>query len=258
MADFMNDWALVTGASSGIGYELAKLLAADRFSLALVARDEVRLNRVADELRAASGVVVRTLAKDLASPSAPREILDALLDARVSVLVNNAGFGWRAGFADADLQRWLDMMRVNMDAVVQLTRMFVTPMLSRRQGRILNVASTAAFQPGPSSAMYFATKAFVFSFSCAIAEELAGTGITVTTLFPGPTRTQFHARAGIQASMGRLHVMEAETVARIGYRALMKGKHIVIPGMVNKITSLLANWAPTRLTAKAVKRLNAR
>jgi len=254
----MNDWALITGASAGIGRELAGLFASDHFNLAVVARNKNRLEQIAEEFRARHGVLVKVLAKDLADAAAPREIFEALRDTPVSVLVNNAGFGWQDAFAEGELPRWLDMMHVNMDAVAELTHRFVPPMLARRAGRILNVASTAAFQPGPFTTIYFATKAFVYSFSCALAEELAGTGITVTAFCPGATRTEFHERAGMQPSLRHWFSMDADKVARIGYRGLMRGKRIVIPGLLNKITSALAKAAPTRLTARAVRKINER
>lgn len=252
----MSDWALITGASSGIGYELARLFAADHFNLALVARDKARLEKVAAELRAGHGITTQVLAYDLSGAGAPGEIFDELRGTPVSVLVNNAGFGWRGAFAQGGLQHSLDMMHVNMDALVRLTHLFVQPMLNRRAGCILNVASTAAFQPGPFANIYFATKAFVHSFSCALAEELAGTGITVTTFCPGTTRTAFFERAGMKALGRDLVMMEADTVARIGYRGLMQGKRLVIPGVLNKISSALAKGAPTWLTTKAVRKLN--
>src|SRR4051812_7444165 len=172
----MNEWALITGASAGIGHELAKIFAAEKFNLVLVARNEARLKKVAEELRAKYGIETMILVKDLSLSNAPQEIFDALRDTPISVLVNNAGFGWRGAFAECDLQHQaLEMMHLNMDSLVALTRLFVTPMLARKQGRILNVASTAAFQPGPFANIYFATKAFVLSFSTALSEELEGT-----------------------------------------------------------------------------------
>src|SRR5581483_3245982 len=180
----MNDWVLITGASSGIGRELARLFAADHFNLILLARHEARLNEVATELRAQHGIETRVLPKDLAAPNAAQEIFDALRDTPVSILVNNAGFGIHGLFAQKSLAEQTDLMQVNMVALVQLTHLFLQPMLQRRRGRILNVASTAAFQPGPTINVYFASKAFVHSFSYALAEELTGTGISVTTLCP--------------------------------------------------------------------------
>jgi len=253
----MSKWALITGASSGIGYELAKLFAADRYNLVLIARNETRLKHVADELQTTHGISVRVLPKDLSQATAPGEIFQALRDTPVSVLVNNAGFGWRGQFCQGDLPLSLEMMRVNMDSLVQLAHLFAQPMVTRGEGRILNVASTAAFQPGPWTAIYYASKAFVFSFSVALAEELAGTGVTVTTFCPGATRTEFFERANMQRSSGLVRLMAAEKVTRIGYRGLMSGKRIVTPGVMNKITSTIARCLPARLTARIVRKINA-
>ncbi len=255
----MNEWALITGASTGIGHELAKVFAAEKFNLVLIARNEARLQKVADELRAQHGTETKILVKDLFLPNAPQEIFEALRDTPIAVLVNNAGFGWRGTFAECDLQQHaLDMMHVNMDSLVALTRLFTPPMLARKQGRILNVASTAAFQPGPFANIYFATKSFVLSFSIALAEELAGTGVSVTALCPGSTRTEFFERAGMQNLRKDWHMMDADVVARAGYRGLMRGKRVVIPGLLNLLTSKLTNFVPTSITTKIVRKLNAK
>jgi short-subunit dehydrogenase len=254
----MKDSALITGATAGIGYELAKCFAADGFNLVLIARDEARLKNVATELQNAHKIEAIVLPKDLSNSSAPREIFETLRDTSVSVLVNNAGFGSRGAFAEEKLELSLNMMHVNMDALVQLTHLFLQPMLKRRQGRILNVASTAGFQPGPFTNIYYATKAFVFSFSVALAEELADTGITVTTLCPGFTKTEFHQRAGMQRSSRWLPMMSAEDVARIGYRGLITGKPIIIPGWRNKITAAVSPRLPATFTARIVRRMNGR
>ena len=251
----MKNWALITGGSAGIGYELAKLFAADRFNLVLISRNEARLKQVAEEFRAKHGIEVKVLARDLSVAAAPTEIFEKLRDTPVSVLVNNAGFGWRGAFVEGDLQRSLDMMHVNMDALVALAHGFAQLMLERREGRILNVASTAAFQPGPTAAIYFATKAFVYSFSCALAEELAGTGVTVTALCPGSTRTEFHERARMQRSARQMPMMDARVVAEIGYRGLMRGKRVVIPGVMNKMTAVLGKGLPERVTSRIVRKL---
>jgi uncharacterized protein len=253
----MNEWALITGASAGIGHELAKVFAAEKFNLVLVARNEARLKKVAEELRAQYGIETRILVKDLSLSNAPQEVFDAMRDTPISVLVNNAGFGWRGAFAECDLQHQaLEMMHLNMDSLVALTRLFVTPMLARKQGRVLNVASTAAFQPGPFANIYFATKAFVLSFSTALSEELEGTGVTVTVLCPGSTRTEFFERAGMQNMRPEWHMMDADVVARAGFRGLMRGKRVVIPGGLNKLTAKLANFVPTSLATKTVRKLN--
>lgn len=253
----MNQWALITGGSAGIGHELAKVFAANKFNLVLVARNEVRLKQVADELRTKHSIESKILVKDLALPAAPQEIFDALRDTPISVLVNNAGFGWRGAFAEGDLQQnTLDMMHVNMDSLVTLTRLFLPSMLARKSGRIMNVASTAAFQPGPFSNIYFATKAFVFSFSTALSEELNGTSVTATVLCPGPTQTEFFERAGMTNYRKGVVMMDSSVVAKIGYDGLMRGKRIVIPGVLNQITARLARCMPTRFTARIVRKIN--
>jgi uncharacterized protein len=254
----MKEFALITGATAGIGYELAKLFAADHFNLALVARDEARLKKVAAELQSTHHIEAIVLPKDLSNTAAPREIFDALHDTPVSVLINNAGFGSQGAFAVEKLELSLSMMHVNMDALVQLTQLFLQPMFKRKSGRILNVASTAGFQPGPFTNIYYATKAFVFSFSVALAEELAGTGITVTTLCPGFTKTEFHERAGFQRSSKWLSMMSAQEVAQIGYRGLMNDKRVVIPGLRNKLTAAVSRRLPATFTARIVRRMNAR
>jgi len=254
----MKEFALITGATAGIGYELAKLFAADNFNLVLIARDEVRLKNVAAELQNAHKIEAIVLPKDLSNDSAPQEIFERLRDTAVSVLVNIAGFGSQGAFIDEKLELSLKMRHVNMDALVELTRLFLPPMLSRRQGRILSVGSTAGFQPVPFTNIYHATKAFVFSFSVALAEELAGTGITVTTLCPGLTKTEFHQRAGVERSSRWLPMMSSQEVARIGYRGLMTGKRIVIPGWRNKLTAAVSRRLPATFTAGIVRRMNGR
>ncbi len=253
----MNNWALITGGSMGIGQELAKVFAANKFNLVLVARNEARLKTVAEELRTAYGIETKILVKDLSLPNAPQEIFEALRDTPISVLVNNAGFGWRGAFVECDLQRQaLDMMHVNMDSLVALTRLFTPSMLARKQGQIMNVASTAAFQPGPFANIYFATKAFVLSFSQALSEELEGTGVTVSALCPGSTRTEFFERAEMKNMRRDGLMMDAGVVAEAGFRGLMRGKRVVIPGWLNKMTATLANFVPTNVTTKIVRRLN--
>src|SRR5581483_5544326 len=166
--------------------------------------------------------------------------------------------GWRGAFVEDDLPHSLEMMHVNMDALVALTRLFAAPMVARRSGRILNVASTAAFQPGPFTNVYFATKAFVVSFSVALAEELADSGVTVSTLCPGSTRTEFFERAGMKNSRRDSLMMDAGKVAEIGYRGLMKGKRVIIPGLLNRAAATLARWMPPTFTAGVVRKVNGR
>jgi len=253
----MKEWALITGATAGIGYELARIFAAHQFNLVLVARNEQRLSGLAADLRSKHNIQSRPLPKDLASPSAPREIFAELAEVPVSVLVNNAGFGTYGPFASTEPKIETAMAQVNMIALMELTHLFLQPMLSRRSGRILNVASTAAFQPGPNMNVYYATKAFVYAFSYALADELAGTGIAVTTLCPGLTRTEFQERARLKP-VGGWPAMEARTVAEIGYRGLMRGKRVVIPGLANKVGAFFARRVPQRLTSAVVRRVHAK
>lgn len=250
---------LITGATSGIGYELAKCFARDQYHLVLVARRHEELTRVAEELTSAHRVSVRVIAKDLAQPSAADEVAAELAreNRPVDVLVNNAGVGTYGRFASADLASETAMIQVNVVALTQLTRLLLPGMLQRGHGRILNVASTAAFQPGPLMSVYYATKAYVLSFSEALANELRGSGVSVTALCPGPTRTNFQQRAGIEHSRvfsGR--IMDASTVARMGYRALMLGKPVVVPGLKNVALMLAVRWFPRRLVTSVVRRLN--
>lgn len=246
----MSKTALITGASSGIGYELAKLFARDRTNLVLVARDESKLNQIAAELQSGTGISVKVVAADLAKPAAPAEIYRATRNGGIVIdyLVNNAGFGVIGPFLDTDLQSQLDMIQVNAASVVHLTKLYLQDMRAQGAGRVLNLASTAAFQPGPLMCIYYATKAFVLSFTEAIANELAGTGITATALCPGPTATDFQRRAKMQAVRlfkTRLLVsMTAQQVAEIGYRGFLAGKVLVIPGLVNKIGVQSVRFSP--------------
>ena len=253
----MKQWVLITGASQGIGYEFTKLFAGDGYDLVLVARDAKRLEEVAKEMTQRHGVKARVLVKDLARPESAREIFDELQREKmdVSILVNNAGYGFADPFAEIDWQRHLDLMQVNMGTLVHLTHLFVKPMLARGEGRILNVASVASFMPGPYHAMYFASKAFVHSFAVALAQELAGSGVTVTTVYPGPTKSQFHKRAGMSVQDDSF-IMGADEVARLGYRALLRGKPMVVTGRGNKFFAWAAKILPATRLARTVGRIN--
>jgi len=242
--------ALITGASAGIGLELAREFARHGYELALVARNRQRLEQIAAELKPVPVIVV---AKDLSLPEAPAEILREVPS--TDVLVNNAGFGAFGKFAETALAVDLGMMQVNMLALVALTKLYLPGMIAARSGRIMNVASTAAFQPGPLMAIYYATKAFVLSFSEAIANELEGTGVTVTALCPGPTATEFQQSAKMESSglVKGKKMMDARTVAEIGYRALMAGKTLSIPGLMNKLLAQSNRVSPRRLVTKVVR-----
>ena len=242
--------ALITGASSGIGAELARIHAAAGGDLVLVARRQDRLEALKSEI---SNSTVHVIVKDLSDPSAPQQLYDEIKarNIRVDYLINNAGFGYRGLFHQQDWSRNAEMIQVNVVALAALTRLFVPDMVARRSGRILNVASLAGFVAGPLHAVYFATKAFVLSFSESIANELHGTGVTVTALCPGPTRTEFVGYADMDDTPGFRRAAPARKVAQIGYDAMLKGKPLVVPGLLNKLTAHLAlRLAPRSLATK--------
>ena len=249
--------ALITGASTGIGYDLAHCFAREGFDLVVVARNQEKLARLAGELNQKYGISVTVLAKDLSFPVAPAEIFIDLREKEISVdvLVNNAGFGSHGAFAETDLATEMEMMQVNMVSLVELTKLFMREMLKRGEGKILNVASTAAFAPGgPLMSIYYATKAFVLSFSEALSEELRGTGVTVTCLCPGATKTEFQERAGIQRIwLLRGGMLDSKAVAEAGVRGLMKGKRLVVPSLRSKLQVLLIKFSPRRLVTLVVK-----
>jgi hypothetical protein len=251
--------ALITGASAGLGLELARLFAADKSDLVLVARRAEELEKIASELRAQHAVDVRVLTKDLAHPDAAQDLAHAIARDRleIDVLVNNAGFGARGLFKDLDLKRQLDIIQVNIAALTHLTRLFLPGMLSRRRGGVLNVASTAAFQPGPNMAVYYASKSYVLHFTEALREECRGSGVTISAFCPGPTATEFQQVAGMTpTAMYRAAVMTAGEAARKGYRGFRRGKTIVIPGFQNKLGAFLAQLGPRGTARRVAGKLN--
>jgi len=252
--------ALITGASGGIGEELARAFAAGGHDVLLVARNGERLAALAAQLSATHGAQARSLALDLTEPSAPEALLawTRKLGTGVDILVNNAGYGLQGPFAELDVKTQMNMVTLNMVALTHLTRLFLPSMIDRHWGRILNVASTAAFVPGPFMAVYYASKAYVLSFSEGLAGELAGSGVSVTVLCPGATHTSFAKVAGADGS--KLFkgggVMEAGPVARAGYRGTMAGKAVVIPGWRNKLLIASGVLAPRSLKTAIARRLN--
>lgn len=252
--------ALITGASSGIGLELARLMAAD-FDLILTARNQTRLSDIAFELEAAHGNHVYAIAADLAQPQAPDQLFAEIArrGLEVDALINNAGFGAYGEFAESASQPQLEMIQVNITALTHLTRLALKGMLARHHGRIMNVASTAGFQPGPLMAVYYATKAYVISFSEAIANELQGSGVTVTCLCPGATATEFAARADMEKSrLFKMGKMSSQAVARIGYRAMMKGKTLAITGTRNWLMAESVRFSPRKLVTAIARKVQER
>lgn len=252
----MNETALITGASGGLGEEFARLCAARTMNVILVARSAEKLRALADELTHTHGIAARAIAADL---SVPAEV-DALARAinaeslPVTLLINNAGVGAYGPFASSDVEVQSGMVELNVHALTRLTRHLLPGMIARGQCRILNIASTAAFQPGPLMAVYYATKAYVLSFSLALSDELRGTGVTATCLCPGPTRTGFERRANLgRSKLFRRRTMDARTVATIGLNACLAGRPLVTAGILNKIGAFAVRFIP-RMTAAALAR----
>ena len=251
--------ALITGASAGIGAELARVFASHAHDLVLVARRRDALEALAGQLEGKHGISATVIVDDLGDADSPERISAAVRDAGIDidVLVNNAGFGLGGQFSDTPIEREMDMVQVNITALMQLTKLFVAPMVQRRRGYVMNVASTAAFFPGPGMSVYYATKAFVFSFSQAIAEELADSGVIVSCLCPGPTETEFTQVAQLnRPKLFDSNVADARDVAEFGYRALMAGWRVAIPGARNKFLVQAQRFVPRRLVARAVHKLN--
>jgi len=241
---------LITGASGGIGYELAKLFARDHHNLILVARSADKLAQVATELQT-HGITVKTFALDLAQPQSPKFLFDQLQreNMAVDILINNAGYGCFGEFVQMREEDVLGQIALNITALTELTHLFLPRMVKGRSGRIMNVASTAGFQPGPLMAVYYATKAYVISFSEAIANEVRKTGVTVTCFCPGATHTGFAARAGNNMSrlFKKVGAMSADRVALDGYRALMEGKGLAISGVQNWLVAQSTRFAPRKM-----------
>jgi short-subunit dehydrogenase len=252
--------ALITGASGGIGYELAKLFARDGYNLVLVARSSDELHKIAAQLTSEHDISVKVITKDLSVTTSPNEIFDEVQadGVAIDILVNNAGFGTYGSFSETSIKDELEMMQVNMVSPTHLTKLFLPGMISRGQGRILNVSSMGAFQPGPLIAVYCATKNYVLSISEALAEELSGTGVTVTALCPGPVRTGFARRARTEHTKAMMHglfnrIWEPEDVAAVGYHGLMKGKTIVIPGKRYIVSAFIVRCLPRKMARRAAR-----
>jgi short-subunit dehydrogenase len=228
--------ALVTGASAGLGAQFARLFAKDKHDLFLVARRRDRLEALAKELEAAHGVRAHVFAADLGAPDGAARVIEEARPFEVEFLVNNAGFGTSGEFATSDAARELEMVQVNIRALVELTRAFVGPMVARKRGRILNIGSTAGFQAGPFMATYYASKAFVNLFTEAISYELRGTCVTATVSCPGATATEFALVAGNEKSrLFRMGAASPEEVATQAYRAMLAGKPMIVHGVKNKL-----------------------
>ncbi|MFQ3320163.1 MAG: short-subunit dehydrogenase [Natronomonas sp.] len=251
--------ALVTGASAGIGRALTEEFAAHDHDVVLVARREEKLRVAADEVEAEYDVDTHIVTKDLASREAPHELYEETQERgiEVDVLVNNVGIGTQGAFVENDLDRELDQMQLNMVTPTQLTHLYGGDMAERGSGGVLNVASTGAWFPGPFMAVYYASKAYMKSFSEAISEELRSEGVSVTVLCPGPVETEFQSRASMtDTPLGSGQMQDVEMVAEEGYEGLQAGKPVVVTGWKYKLLTKLSNVLPNRLTTQSAKDLN--
>jgi hypothetical protein len=250
--------ALITGASTGIGREFAYLCAQDGHDVVLTARSKPQLQALSADIQQKTGRTAYIFAKDLSNPAAARELYDDILctGIEVDMLINNAGFGLLGRFWELDEEEQMQMVHLNIGALTHLTRLFLPEMIERRRGSILNVASTAAFQPGPLMSVYYASKAYVVSFSEAVHNEAREYGVKVTCLCPGPTKTEFDKRAG--ASLTKLfnsgHAMSALSVAQVGLAAMKAGKPLAIAGGKNRLMAFLTRFAPIQFTASMARR----
>ncbi len=257
MADQQRGLVIITGASGGIGYELAKRFARDGYPLLLAARSADKLGEVARELTTIHGVSITVCPLDLTNIDAQRQLIAEAerLGPPVEVLVNNAGFGLFGPFVRSDVGQVLDMIHLNVAALTHLSRLVLPGMVARGRGKILNVASMASFFPGPLMACYYATKAFVLHLTEALDEELRGSGVRVSALCPGPTETGFKQRSGAgQSPLFQANLQDAGWVAEVGYRGLMAGRRIIVPGLLNRFmlqgTRWLPRWAVTRIVGR--------
>lgn len=252
----MNHATLITGASSGIGLEFAKLFAKNGHNLVLVARNEDKLNTLKNELKNKYDVQVYVYKKDLSQKDSAYDIFNYTSEKElfIDTIINNAGFGDFGKFSELDLQKQTDMVQVNIMSVMQLCHLFVNPMLEKNCGKILNVASIASFIPGPLMSTYHATKAFVLSFSEALSFELKGTGVSVMALCPGPTKTGFEEKANLENSGLFKHIKNstAEEVAKYGYKKLQEKSIIAIPGIINKMIISPSKFTPRKIVRRVV------
>jgi len=257
MAERRGTWAIITGASSGIGRALAFEFAAGGFNLLLTARNETALNEVASQCRGEHGVEVDVVRADLSCAESVEDLVRTLKDSRHSfeVLVNNAGFGIHGEFASTDIEQNIGLVNVQVTAALRLTMAVLPGMVAQRRGRILNVASVYSFSPVPFQSVYGACKAFLLSFSSAIHNELKGTGVTVTVFCPGVTQTEFRSRAGI-GQKRKESGMTAEAAARVAYDKTLKGTPIVVPGFWNRLYVLLAHALPVQMVSGLIRFIN--
>lgn len=250
----MTKTALITGASTGLGAEFSKIFAREGYDIIITARSEDKLNALKCELEDRCRIRVDVIAMDLSAENAAADLFSRIADRQIDVLINNAGFGDYGPFIEADFDRITRMIQLNITALAQMTRLVLPGMLERKSGRIMNVASIASFEPGPFMAMYYATKAFVLSLTEALAIETRGSGVSISALCPGPTNTEFATNANLERTsfITLFKKTKASDVAEFGYRKLMSGKVVAIPGLLNKAAVFAAQIMPRSLVRRCV------
>ncbi len=253
----MTKTALITGGASGLGFELALLFAKDSYNLILVDINAEKLEEAKQHIESSFSVEVQIMAKDLSQINISAEIISKLGNTQIDALVNNAGFGVFGAFHESDWERQAQMLNLHVLTTTHLTKLMVEGMVKRGSGKILNLSSLAAFQPGPLMTLYYATKGYILSFSEGIANELKGTGVTVTALCPGPTKTSFQQVVSNDCSENKItfNMASAQMVAAYGYKAMMQGKVVAIPGGVNKILGSLPRFIPRNMATKIVRKI---
>ena len=251
----MEKFSIVTGGASGLGFEFVKLLLIDKYNVVVIDNDKKELNNIKSKINFKHNKKIILMHKDLSNPDSSIEIFKELKNKNIEVLINNAGFGLFGKFKDTNWKIERNMIMVHVMCTSEMTKLFLNNMIENKKGRILNMASLAAFQPGPLMSIYYSTKAFILHFSESIANELKGSGVSVTVLCPGQTRTNFQKKVSSREKKINFNFSTAEEVAKYGYDAMMNGKTIAIPGIINKILSTIHRFIPRSLATKLMRKI---
>ena len=251
----MEKFSIVTGGASGLGFEFVKLLLIDKYNVVVIDNDKKELNNIKSKINFKHNKKIILMHKDLSNPDSSIEIFKELKNKNIEVLINNAGFGLFGKFKDTNWKIERNMIMVHVMCTTEMTKLFLNNMIENKKGRILNMASLAAFQPGPLMSIYYSTKAFILHFSESIANELKGSGVSVTVLCPGQTRTNFQKKVSSREKKINFNFSTAEKVAKYGYEAMMNGKTIAIPGIINKILSTIHRFIPRSLATKLMRKI---
>lgn len=251
----MEKFSIVTGGASGLGFEFVKLLLIDEYNVIIIDNDKKGLNNIKSKIDLKHYKKIVLMHKDLSNPDSSKEIYKEFKNKNVEILINNAGFGLFGKFKDTSWEIEKSMIMLHVMCTTEMTKLFLNKMITNKKGKILNMASLAAFQPGPLMSIYYSTKAFILHFSESIANELKGSGISVTVLCPGQTRTKFQQKVSNKEKKINFNFSTAEEVAKYGYKAMMDGKTIAIPGTINKILSTIHRFIPRSITTKLMRKI---